>query len=143
MYRLLGLALLGIFGTAGSAFAQADLNLQNLAAALTQGTEAVLLTPATNGMVQVTSFVPPRRFTEAEAAALVEAARSRLAGLGVSRPTGEELAAALVGGAVDAPAGSTQVSGVLPEGPAAVALRSEVIFATALPQVIAAPAPTR
>lgn len=143
MFRLLGVALLGIFGTSGSAFAQADLNLQNLRAALTQGTEAALLTPATNGMVHVTSFVPPRRFSDEEAAAVVEAARERLAELGVARPTGEQLAAALVGGFVDAPAGRTQVSGVLPAGTAPIALRSEVMFATALPQLIAAPAPTR
>lgn len=143
MFRLLGLALLGVFGTTGSALAQADLNLQSLAAALKQGSEVRLLTPATNGMVQVTSFMPPRRFTDAEAAELVEAARSLLSGLGVLRPTGEQLAAALVGGVVDAPAGPTQVGGVLPEGSAPVPLRSEVIFATTLPQVIAAPAPTR
>ncbi|MGQ0655864.1 MAG: hypothetical protein ACT4P4_27010 [Betaproteobacteria bacterium] len=142
MPRRLASAVLALAAYAASAAAQVDINLQNLLAALTQGTEVTLLTPATNGMVQVTSFVPPQRYSGADAAALVESARRRLAELGVARPTGEQLATALVGGTLELPTGRTQLAGLLP-GAAPVALRTEVVFATALPQVIAAPAPTR
>jgi len=125
MFRHLGLALLALFGFAGSAAAQVDINVEKLLAALTQGAEATLLTPATNGMVQVTSFLPPRRYAHAEAAELVEAARRKLADAGIARPSGDQLAAALVE--------------LLPGG-APVQLRTEVVFAAALPQLIAAPA---
>jgi hypothetical protein len=125
MFRRLAAAVLALAAYAGSAAAQVDINLQNLLAALTQGTEVMLLTPATNGMVQVTSFVPPQRYSEAEAAALIEGAQRGLAERGVKRPTGEQLAAAL--------------AGLLPQ----LALRTEVVFTPALPQLIAAPAPTR
>ena len=125
MFRRLYFAVLALAAYAGSAAAQVDINLQNLLSALTQGTEVTLLTPATNGMVQVTSFMPPQRYSEAEAAALVEDAQRALAERGVKRPSGEQLAAAL--------------ARVLPQ----VAMRTEVVFTPALPQLIAAPAPTR
>ena len=121
MFRPLALALLALAGFGGNAGAQVDINQQNLLDALTQGTEATLLTPATNGMVQVTSFVPPQRLSGAEATSLVERARRKLADVGIARPTGEHLAAALVE--------------LMPAG-APVAVRSEVIFTTALPQLI-------
>jgi hypothetical protein len=143
MSRYLRIALLAFSCCAGSVYAQGDLNLQNLLSSLSQGTEVTLLTAATNGMVQVTSFLPPRRFSGAEAAALVEDARRRLAELGVARPTGEQLATALVGGTVDLPTGRTQLPGLMPAGGVPVSMRSEVVFASALPQVIAAPAPSR
>lgn len=129
MFRHFALALLALAGFSPSADAQVDINLQSLLAALTQGTEVTLFTPATNGMVQVTSFLPSQRFSAAEAAALVEGAQRKLGERGVARPTGEQLASALIE--------------QLPPGSRPAGLRSEVVFTTALPQLIAAPAPTR
>jgi hypothetical protein len=129
MFRHFAFALLALAGFTPSAGAQVDINLHNLLTALTQGTEVTLLTPATNGMVQVTSFVPSQRFSGAEAAALVEGAQRWLGERGVARPTGEQLASALIE--------------QLPPASKPAGLRSEVVFTTALPQLIAAPLPTR
>jgi hypothetical protein len=116
-------------------------SLQSLLDALTQGSEVTLITHFANGTSQVTSFRPPLRLPPAEAAAAVERARADLAAFGVTQPTGEQLAVALIGGTLDIPTGRTQLSGVLPQGSAgsAGAIRSQLVLTSALPQVAPGP----
>jgi hypothetical protein len=116
--------------------AQAEANLQSLFVALTQGTEATLVTPLPNGMAEVTSFTPPARLSAADAAGALERARQQLAALGVAQPSGQQLAIALVGGTVDIPSGRTQLAGVMPAsaGGGRGVLRTQVVAAGALPQ---------
>src|SRR5258708_5392102 len=78
--------------------AQFDANFQNLLTGLTQGTEVTLLTPLSDGTVEVTSFFPPGRMNATDAAAAIEQARIALANFGIEQPTGAQFAAALVGG---------------------------------------------
>ena len=123
---------------AGSpAFAQQiNPNFQALLNALMQGTQVALLTPLRDGTVEVTSFAAPGQRTAADAAMLIERARINLANLGVAQPTGQQLATALAGGTLTVPTGSTQISGVLPQGASGVILQSQVVNAAALPTVI-------
>jgi len=121
MGRILRCVVAALTALACEAWAQADINLQNLFAGLTQGTEVTLVTPLANGMAEVTSFSPPGRFSAADAAGALE-------------PSGQQLAVALVGGTVDIPAGRTQLGGVLPPGPQRPSIRSQLVAAGALPQ---------
>lgn len=134
MGRILRCVVAALTALACEAWAQADVNLQGLFAALTQGTEATLVTPLANGMAEVTSFSPPGRFSAADAAGALERARQQLAALGVAQPSGQQLAIALVGGTVDIPAGRTQLGGVLPPGTQRPAIRSQLVAAGALAQ---------
>jgi hypothetical protein len=134
MGRILRCVVAAFTALACEAWAQADINLQNLFAGLTQGTEVTLVTPLANGMAEVTSFSPPGRFSAADAAGALERARQQLAALGVAQPSGQQLAVALVGGTVDIPAGRTQLGGVLPPGTQRPSIRSQLVAAGALPQ---------
>ena len=60
--RLLVAAMLALSALVARA-QYADPNLQNLLGALMNGGEAILLTPLTTGMLQVTSFRSPVRMT--------------------------------------------------------------------------------
>ena len=93
-----------------------DANLQNLLAGLVNGAEVTMLTPLANGMVQVTSFKPPRPLPEAEAYAAIESARQHLAAVGIENPTADQFARALVGGPIDTRDGPVDLPGVLPAG---------------------------
>lgn len=119
----------------GTAAAQVDSNLQSLLNALMQGSDVMLLTPLADGTVQVVSFRAPGQRSAAEAAALIERARENLANLGVTQPTGQQLAAALVGGAVDIPSGRTGMTGVLPAGTRGM-VTTQVVNPAGLPQVV-------
>src|SRR5438128_10350498 len=93
-----------------------DTNLQNLLAGLVNGAEVTMLTPLANGMVQVTSFKPPRPLPEAEAYAAIESARQHLAAVGIENPTADQFARALVGGPIATRDGPVDLPGVLPVG---------------------------
>ena len=115
---------------------QVDANFQALLNALMQGTQVALLTPLPDGTVEVTSFAAPGQRTAADAAMLIQRARINLANLGVTQPTGQQLATALAGGTLTVPTGSTQISSVLPQGASGVILQSQVVNAATLPTVI-------
>jgi hypothetical protein len=117
---------------------QVDPNLQSLLTALMQGTPITLLTPLSDGTIQVTSFTAPGQRNAADAALLIQQARVDLQNLGVTRPTGQQLAAALAGGTINVPTGSTQLPGVLPRGTAGVTLNSQIVNAANLPTIIGA-----
>jgi hypothetical protein len=117
----------------------ADANLQNLLSALMQGAEVTMFTPLANGMLQVTSFKPPAPMPQAEASAAIERARQNLAAIGIERPTADQFARALVGGAISGPnGGATQLAGVLPVTGQPATVRTQVVNANALPQLGAA-----
>jgi len=115
---------------------QVDANFQALLNALMSGTPVALLSPLSDGTVEVTSLTIPGQRSAAEAAALIERARIDLSNLGVQRPTGQQLSRALAGGTIDVPSGRTQLSGVLPRGTPGVAMRSQIITASGLPTVV-------
>lgn len=134
MGRILRCVAVALAAVAFEAWAQAEANLQSLFLALTQGTEATLVTPLPNGMAEVTSFTAPARLSAADAAGALERARQQLAALGVAQPSGQQLAIALVGGTVDIPTGRTQLGGVLPADAGRGMIRTQVVAAGALPQ---------
>lgn len=116
------------------AAAQVDPNYQALLNALMQGTQVALLSPLPDGTLQVTSFTAPGQRSAVEAAALIERARVNLSNLGVAQPTGQQLALALAGGTISVPSGSTQITGVVPQG----TIRSQVVSANGFPQIVGA-----
>jgi len=115
---------------------QVDASFQALLTALMQGTPITLLTPRSDGTIEVTSFTAPGQRTAADAAMLIQSARVNLQNLGVVQPTGQQLAAALAGGAIDVPTGRTQMRGVLPQGTAGVTMQSQVVNAASLPTIV-------
>lgn len=117
------------------ASAQTDADLQRLLEGLTQGTEVTLITPLGDGTSEVTSFTPGVRLSAVEAATALERARQELAAFGVTRPTGRQLAAALVGGTVQVPTGSVQLAGVLGNSLHTRPIHSQLVASSTLPQV--------
>lgn len=121
------LAVLILIGSAASAFAQDPLesllqaapraaslagspeNLASLVEGLTQGTPVRLVSPGAAGFSRVLTFVPPARVSPAQAVALLEGIRRDFDLLGIAHPTAQQLAAALVGGIVETPAGRTSL----------------------------------
>lgn len=114
-----------------------DPNFQALLNALMQGTPVALLTRLPDGTTQVTSFTAPGQRSAAEAAALIERARVNLGNFGVTQPTGQQLAVAIAGGALEVPSGSTQVPGVV----TGATLQTQVVNAANLPTVVSPSSP--
>src|SRR5205814_1521648 len=97
------------------AFAGSPDNFYNLVVGLTEGTPARLAAPAAGGFSRVTTISAPVKLGAADAAAVLERARQNLELLGIVQPTPAQISAALVGGVLDTPTGSTQMRGVLPQ----------------------------
>lgn len=112
---------------------QVDPNFQALLNALMQGTPVALLTPLPDGTVQVTSLTAPGQRSAADAAMLIQRAQVNLQNLGVVQPTGQQLATALAGGAIDVPTGRTQLPAVLPQG---ATLQSQIVNSARLPTIV-------
>ena len=110
--RFLAAAVLALGATAAHA-QPADVNLQNLLAALETGSPVTLVTPLTTGMSQVTSFSVQSHMSDAEARNYVEKAKVELRKLGVQQATSEEIARMLAGGPLVVPAGNITVPGLL------------------------------
>jgi hypothetical protein len=104
-------------------------NLQNLLAALVNGSEATLVTPLTNGMLQVTSFQPAARMSAVDAAAAINRARSELQALGAPQPTVEEIARMLAGGPINLPSGRIQAVGILTASGRPAVIQSQIVAA--------------
>jgi len=119
------------------ALAQVDQNFQTLLSALMQGTPVALLTALPDGTVQVTSFTAPGQRSATDAAALIQRARTNLANFGVTRPTGQQLAAALAGGPINVPSGSTAIAGVV----RGATLETQIVNAANMPIVVAPSSP--
>ena len=119
------------------ALAQVDQNFQTLLSALMQGTPVALLTPLPDGTVQVTSFTAPGQRSATEAAALIQRARTNLANFGVAQPTGQQLAAALAGGPLTVPSGSTAIASLV----SGATMQTQIVNAANLPIVVAPSSP--
>jgi hypothetical protein len=121
--------------------AQGNANLQNLLAALTQGTTVTLYTPLGNGLLQVTTFEPPLALGRPQAEAAIAIAREHLAALDIPYPTADQFARALAGGTIPGRDGPMQLPGVLPTTGKPALVRSEILLPNGLPQVAATGAP--
>jgi hypothetical protein len=116
-----------------------DRNVQNLLAALTNGTEATLVTPLITGELQVTSFQAANRMSAVDAMAAISRARAQLQALGEPNPSAEEIARMLAGGPIELPGGRIQAAGLLTESGHPAVIRSQVVAAgTPLPAQAAA-----
>jgi hypothetical protein len=82
-------------------------NADALVAGLTHGTSIALVTRGPNRTVSLAGFTVagPMSYSEAESA--LAGARRRLDGLGIGRPSAEQIQAALIGGDITTPAGAT------------------------------------
>ncbi|TMH26194.1 MAG: hypothetical protein E6H63_13565 [Betaproteobacteria bacterium] len=111
-----------------------DRNLQNLLAALTNGTEATLVTPLITGELQVTSFLAADRLSAVDAMAVISRARAQLQALGEPQPTAEQIARVLAGGPIELPGGAIQAPGMLTASGHPAVIRSQIVAAgTPLP----------
>ena len=130
------LALRGAFAQATSdSSAQSNANVQNLLAALAQGSEVVLYTPLANGMLQVSRFQPPIPVPRPQGEAAVAIARQHLRLLGIANPTAEQFAKALVGGMIDTRDGPVQLPAVLPTTAVPPVVISQLVLPNGLPEV--------
>jgi len=111
-----------------------DRNVQNLLAALVNGTEATLVTPLITGEVQLTSFQSASRMSAIDAMAAINRARGQLQALGEPQPTAEEIARMLAGGPIELPGGRIETQGMLTASGQPAVIRSQIVAAgTPLP----------
>ena len=108
-----------------------DRNLQNLLAALIDGTEATLVTPLVTGELQVTSFQSANRMSAVDAMAAINRARVQLQGLGEPSPSAEQIARMLAGGPIELPGGRIQAPGLLTQSSHPAVIRSQIVAAGA------------
>jgi len=88
-------------------------NFESLVNGLTTGSAITLTSVGLDGSLQITTFVPGTTLSALDAARALESARQSLITRGIANPTGQQLAAALVGGTVAAPSGSSAIVGIL------------------------------
>jgi len=103
--QLLAPQLIPFTGSAG--------NFESLVNGLTTGAPVTLVTVGNDGTLQVVTFAPGTALTAADTARLLESARQSLIVRGIAAPTGQQIAASLLGGTVATPSGSAVVTGVL------------------------------
>ena len=95
------------------AFAGGDANFQNLVNGLAAGTLVTLSTALPTGGTQAVTFTPSGSMTALQIAQTLETVRQSLIARGIATPTAQQLATALVGGALPTALGTTQVNGVV------------------------------
>jgi mannitol/fructose-specific phosphotransferase system IIA component (Ntr-type) len=95
-----------------TAFAGSDANLQALVNGLSNGQTITLVTQDATGILQIVTFTPPSAIGGGVAASL-EQARSALIARGITQPTAQQIAVALMGGSVVAASGVAPINGVL------------------------------
>jgi hypothetical protein len=115
------------------AFAGSPANFQSLINGLTQGTPVTLTTVNADGTVQIVTFAAGTTLTPVDAARMLETARQSLISRGIATPTAQQLAIALMGGALPTALGNASVTGVLSgnAGATPVQVRNEVATPTA------------
>jgi mannitol/fructose-specific phosphotransferase system IIA component (Ntr-type) len=94
-----------------TAFAGSDANLQALVNGLSNGQTITLVTQDATGILQIVTFTPPSALGGGVAASL-EQARSALIARGITQPTAQQIAVALMGGSVVAASGVAPINGV-------------------------------
>jgi len=94
------------------AFAGSDANLQSLVSGLSNGQTVTLVTQDATGVLQIATFTPPAALGGSVAATL-EQARTALIARGITQPTAQQIAVALMGGSVLSASGAAPLNGVL------------------------------
>jgi hypothetical protein len=93
-------------------FAGSEANLQSLVNGLSQGQTVTLVSVTADGLVQIVTFTPPTALGTGVSGAL-EQARTNLIARGISQPSAQQIAIALMGGTIVTGAGQVQIAGVL------------------------------
>jgi hypothetical protein len=93
-------------------FAGSDANLQSLVNGLALGQAITLVTTGSDGLLQIATFTPPSALGNGVSSAL-EQARTALIARGISQPTAQQVAVALMGGTILTTGGQLQIPGVL------------------------------
>ena len=95
-----------------TAWAGSKANADALVSGLTRGSSITLVTSGPNGSASLAGFTPSRPMSHGEARSALASAQQSLARLGISKPTAEQIQAALIGGDVVVANGATrQVAG--------------------------------
>ncbi len=94
-------------------FAGSTANFDSLVTGLTTGAPVSLNTVAADGSLQAVTFVPGTRLAPTDAARILETVRQNLIARGIATPTGDQIAAALVGGTITSPSGTSPMTGLL------------------------------
>jgi hypothetical protein len=88
-------------------------NFDALVIGLTSGAPVTLATVGLDGSLQIVTFVPGTTLSPLDAARALESARQSLISRGIATPTGQQLAASLMGGTVTTPSGTAVITGIL------------------------------
>ena len=90
-------------------------NADAIVAGLRHGAPVTLVTSGPERTVSLAGFTPSGAMTYGEVRSALAAARETLGRMGITRPTAEQIQAALIGGDIAMPSGGTrQVVGVVP-----------------------------
>src|SRR3954471_20350176 len=95
------------------ALAGSDGNFQNPVKCLALGVPVTLTTTLAPGQTQVVTFTPTGTMTPVQIAQVLENARQSLIARGIATPSAQQLATALVGGALPTALGNTPVNGLV------------------------------
>lgn len=95
------------------AFAGSSANFDSLVTGLTTGAPVTLTTAAPDGTLQIVTFVPGTKLSPVDAARVLESVRQNLISRGIASPTGDQIAAALLGGTISTPSGTSTIAGLL------------------------------
>lgn len=115
------------------AFAGSPANFQSLINGLTQAAPVTLTTLNTDGTLQIATFAPGTTLSPVDAARTLETARQGLITQGIATPTAQQLAVALMGGALPTPLGTTTFTGALSGNAGATPIQVRTETATAVP----------
>jgi hypothetical protein len=94
-------------------FAGSSTNFDSLVTGLTTGAPVTLTTTAPDGTLQIVTFVPGTKLSPVDAARILETVRQNLIVRGIATPSGDQIAAALLGGTISTPSGISPIAGVL------------------------------
>jgi hypothetical protein len=94
-------------------FAGSSANFDSLVTGLTTGAPVTLNTVAADGSLQTVTFMPGTRLAPTDAARILETVRQNLIARGIATPTGDQIAAALVGGTITSPSATSPIAGLL------------------------------
>jgi hypothetical protein len=94
-------------------FAGSPANFDSLVTGLTTGAPVTLNTVTADGSLQTVTFMPGTRLAPTDAARILETVRQNLIARGIATPTGDQIAAALVGGTITSPSATSPIAGLL------------------------------
>lgn len=95
-----------------TAWAGSKANADMLVGGLARGSSITLVTSGPNGSASLAGFTPSRTMSYGEVRSALGSAQQSLSRLGITRPTAEQIQAALIGGDIVVPGGATrQIAG--------------------------------